>query len=469
MNRRTSGLVLAAGSGTRFGGGKLLARIGGRPILQSVLDALADAGIAEVTVVLGHDAETVGAAIEWRTERRVVNPDPGRGLSSSLQLGFATIDDDVTDVLVALGDQPFTRSAVIAALVEAGADARGALVVPRYADDHGRNPVLIQRAAFPLLASTAGDRGFGPTIASRPELVHEVDVPGTNVDIDSRRDLVEAIEASWAQQVRANRDQVERIREIPDGDDFYAPVRSVFRADPARTDDPILDILLGLRRPGETWLDIGAGAGRFALPIARALDASGGSMVALDSSASMLESLREIAEDHAIDNVATIEARWPPPDPAAIADLEADVALIAHVGYDIEAIGPFIDALEAVARRACVAVLMERVPAAAANGFWPLVHDQDRVALPALGDLLELLEARGRRPSLERVDVDPRRFETRAALEGFVRRQLWIDPTGPKESRFQAVLQDLAIPDGEGWAILGRQPSPVGVVIWDPR
>lgn len=290
-----------------------------------------------------------------------------------------------------------------------------------------------------------------------------------NVDIDSRRDLVKAIEARWGQRVRANREQVERIREIPDSEDFYAPVRSVFRADPIRTDDPILDILLSLPRPGDTWLDIGAGAGRFALPIARALDPSGGSVVALDASASMLESLREIAEDHAIENVATIEARWPPSDPAAMTDVEADVALIAHVGYDIEAIGPFLDAVEAVARRACVAVLMERVPSAAANGFWPLVHAEERVPLPALGDLLEVLEARGRRPAVQRVTVDPRTFDTRASLEGFVRQQLWIDPAGAKEIAFQRALETMAVPDGHGWAILGREPSPVGVVTWEPR
>ena len=43
----------------------------------------------------------------------------------------------------------------------------------------------------------------------------------------------------------------------------------MFISDPARTDDPVLEELLALTLPGETWLDIGAGAGRFALPIAR--------------------------------------------------------------------------------------------------------------------------------------------------------------------------------------------------------
>ena len=182
----------------------------------------------------------------------------------------------------------------------------------------------------------------------------------------------------------------------------------------------------------------------------------------------MLEGLLEIAEDYAIENVRTVHARWPPADPRETRAFEADVALIAHVGYDIEAIGPFVAALEAAVSRQCVAVLMERVPAAAADPFWPLVHDQKRVALPALPDALELLEARGRRPSVTRVAVDPRRFESREALGGFVRRQLWIEPDGPKEARFRAALEQLAVRDGDGWTIDGRGPSDVGIVTWTP-
>src|SRR6476646_9298217 len=127
----------------------------------------------------------------------------------------------------------------------------------------------------------------------------------------------------------------------------------------------------------------------------------------------MLESLREIAEDYAIENVRTVEARWPPADPGQASAFEADVALIAHVGYDVEAIGPFLDALEAAAARVCVAVLMARVPASAADGFWPPVHGESRVPLPALPDVLELLAARGRRPEVQRVAVEPRRFGSR--------------------------------------------------------
>jgi len=468
MTEGTVGLVLAAGAGSRFGGGKLLAPIGGRPVLQHVLDALASAGVGDVVVVLGGDAPAVEAAITWRDERRVVNPAPERGLASSLQVGFEAVGPDATAVLVALGDQPLVSPEVVRSLVDAPADPKRPIVVPVYPDDGGRNPVLLRRAAFGLVAEASGDRGLGPVLAAYPELVAEVPVAGVNPDVDTPADHARAIEGAWAARVRANRDQVERIREVPDGADFYAPVNSLFRADPTRRDDPVLDALLRLVRSGETWLDVGAGAGRFALPIARALDPSGGSVMALDASPSMLEGLEELAEDHAIENVRSIEGRWPPADARAAGRFEADVALIAHVGYDIEAIGPFLDALEAAAGRLCVAVLMERAPAAAADSFWPPVHGETRIPLPALPDLLELLAGRGRRPDLQRVEVEARRFPSRDVLEGFVRRQLWIEKTGPKEARFQAALDELAIEESGAWTIAGRGPSVVGVVTWGP-
>ncbi len=459
-------VVLAAGAGTRFGGGKLLAPIGGRPVLQHVLDALAAADLSDVVVVLGDESEAIEAAIAWRSERRVRNPHPGRGLSSSLHIGIEAVGDDALAALVVLGDQPLVPVAAIRALLEAPDDPSRPVVVPVYPDDRGRNPVLLRRPAFALVAEADGDRGLGPVLLARPELVTEVAVAGVNPDLDTHDDLARLVEAAWGARVRANRDQVERFREVPDGADFYAPVRSLFRADPTRSDDPVLVELLGLVRPGDTWLDVGAGAGRFALPIARALDPSGGSVVAIDSSASMLESLREIAEDHAIENVRTSEVRWPPPDGSAAAAVTADVVLIAHVGYDVEAIGAFVDALEAASRRTCVAVMTDLVPASAADPFWPPVHGEARVSLPALPEFLELLRAGGREIEVRRVAVEPRRFESRAALEGFVRRQLWIDPAGPKEARLQTAIDELAAEEPDGWVIRGRGQTNLGIAIW---
>ena len=58
------------------------------------------------------------------------------------------------------------------------------------------------------------------------------------------------LEEAWAARVRANREQAERLREVPVGD-FYAPVSAVFVADPRRTGEPALDVLQAMR-PGWT-------------------------------------------------------------------------------------------------------------------------------------------------------------------------------------------------------------------------
>jgi CTP:molybdopterin cytidylyltransferase MocA/SAM-dependent methyltransferase len=454
-------IVLAAGAASRFGSPKALAMLDGRPLLEHVLDAVRTAGIEEVVVVLGYNADEIEERIDWLSERRVRNPDP-RHLSSSLQVGLAAVlelDRPVRAVVIALGDQPRTRPEVIHALMSASREASEPIVIPRYADGGGANPVLVKREAFEVIDEATGDRGLGPILAGDPDLVHEVPVPGANPDIDTPADLLELV---WAERVRENREQVDRLREVPDGRDFYAPVSALFRADPAREDDPVLDVLLALARPGETWLDIGAGAGRFALPLARVV----GEVIALDPSEGMLTGLREGMAEHGIENIRPIESRWPmPPDEAPA----ADVVLIAHVGYDIEAIGPFLAAMEAAAARLCVAVLMERQPASAADAFWPIVQGEHRVPLPALDEFVELLRARGALPEVTVVPREPRRFASRDEAAGFLRRQLWIADGGEKERRFLDALEEHVVEGEDGmFGLTGQGPASIGIVTWEP-
>ena len=188
-------VVLAAGSSRRFGSPKLLASLEGKPILQHVLDAVAAAGLGGVVVVLGEQAQAIEAAIAWRRERRVLNPRPGDGLSSSVRVGLdaAAADPAADAVLLVLGDQPRLRPEVIAAVLDAGAGdgpARAAaLVRARYPIDGAPNPVLVRRRAWALAAGLDGDRGLGPLLAARPDLVAAVPVSGANPDVDTPDDL----------------------------------------------------------------------------------------------------------------------------------------------------------------------------------------------------------------------------------------------------------------------------------------
>jgi molybdenum cofactor cytidylyltransferase len=188
---RVVGIVLAAGASSRFGSQKLLAPLGGRPVLQHVLDSLAAAGMDDVVVVLGRDADAVEREIRWRAERRTVNPRPQDGLSSSLRVGLDAVAEDpaVDAVLIALGDQPTLRPETVRAVVDAAVSTPRPFVRARYAADDAPNPVLVRRSAWALAAGLSGDRGLGPLLAARRDQVTEVAVGGSNPDIDTHDDL----------------------------------------------------------------------------------------------------------------------------------------------------------------------------------------------------------------------------------------------------------------------------------------
>jgi hypothetical protein len=239
-------------------------------------------------------------------------------------------------------------------------------------------------------------------------------------------------------------------------------VSNLFVADPRRTGEPALDALLGIAAPDEVWLDIGAGAGRYALPLALRVR----EVVAVEPSGGMRRALRTGMDEHGIGNVRVVPGTWPDALDE-LGDLPAvDVALIAHVAYDIERIGPFLDAMEVATRRRCIAVLTDRSPASVADPFWPLVHGEERVALPALPELVELLRARGQDPEVDIVERSPRTFDSVAALTAFLRRQLFIAEDGEKDVHFRAILPDHIVRRDGGWTLAERPTGTLGIVTW---
>ena len=165
----------------------MLADVNGRPMLQHVLDLAAAAELDPVVVVVGDDVEEIDRAMQWRAERRVRNPDPGRGLSSSVALGLAALAE-ADRVLVLLGDQPFLRAENVRVITEVPVDSMRPIVVPRYGGVPG-NPVLLEREARALAAALEGDRGMSQLFSAYPDRVRHVDLPGNNVDIDVVGDL----------------------------------------------------------------------------------------------------------------------------------------------------------------------------------------------------------------------------------------------------------------------------------------
>jgi molybdenum cofactor cytidylyltransferase len=187
-----AGLILAAGGGTRFGAeSKLLADLGGRPLLQWAVDAqCAVPQLRRVVVVLGAHAEEVGARVRWHRAETVVCPDWDTGQAASLRCGLAALPE-VGKVVVTLGDAPLVTAAVIARF--AGEPPRTRATY----DARPGHPVVLGPEQMRTLMSLTGDRGARDLLRGGPviEVGHlcsgrDVDTPD---DLEEIRDEVRAI------------------------------------------------------------------------------------------------------------------------------------------------------------------------------------------------------------------------------------------------------------------------------------
>ncbi len=187
-----AGVILAAGLSTRAGEGtKLLFPVEGEAMVARVAATAAAAGLEPVVVVTGHESAAVEAAVAHRGVVVARNPDPARGLASSLVRGVEALPERARGVVVLLGDMPWVAPATVRRLVAAFRPDRGhSVCVPRH---HGRrgNPVLWGAEHFPAIRRLTGDAGAGRLLEGRPHAVAWVDVddPGVLRDVDHPDDL----------------------------------------------------------------------------------------------------------------------------------------------------------------------------------------------------------------------------------------------------------------------------------------
>jgi molybdenum cofactor cytidylyltransferase len=186
--RNIAGLVMAAGRSSRMGGqNKLLAEIGGRPLVRIVAEAVLGSKARPVFVVTGHQRERVEAALSGLPVRFVHNSQFADGLGTSLGTGIAALPPEADGVIVCLGDMPQVDSATMDRLIGALAPEKGALVAVPTMNGQRGNPVVWSRRFFPELMTVEGDIGARHLIGRYSEAVVEVPLSGsaTLTDIDT--------------------------------------------------------------------------------------------------------------------------------------------------------------------------------------------------------------------------------------------------------------------------------------------
>jgi CTP:molybdopterin cytidylyltransferase MocA len=185
-----SAILLAAGAGSRFGGGKLLAKLNDMPLAEHSLLALEVSPVDETIVVVGADAERLREVCEPYGVRVVENPDWAEGMSTSVRAGLRSLGSEVRAAVILLADQPLVGAGVVGRLVEAF--ERGAKVAVATYGGEPRNPVLFSREVWPPLeAQLSGDEGARAFLRRHPELVTRVrcDEIGDPADVDTAEDL----------------------------------------------------------------------------------------------------------------------------------------------------------------------------------------------------------------------------------------------------------------------------------------
>ncbi len=190
-------IILAAGTGSRFGGGKLLAPYAGGVLLDGALAAALAAPVRSVTLVTGADAEAVGAAArafaegQGQGERlRIVHAaDYSEGMGASLRTAAAALPADASGVFVFLGDMPRVPMAVFAGLAEAVSGGAPA-AAPVFQGQRG-HPALIGAGLLPGLLTLTGDAGARAILKDLGPALALVEAPDTGVlfDVDERKDL----------------------------------------------------------------------------------------------------------------------------------------------------------------------------------------------------------------------------------------------------------------------------------------
>jgi molybdenum cofactor cytidylyltransferase len=190
--RRIAAVVLAAGRSTRMGAvNKLIAEIGGKPLVRIAAEQALASRVSPVIVVTGHEREKVEEALDGLPVRLVHNPDYADGLGTSLKAGIAAVPEDADAAIVCLGDMPQVDSALIDKLLAAFDPEKGALVVTPSIDGRRGNPVVWSRRFFNDLMQIQGDIGARHLIGNYAEAVVEVPVAGEAalIDVDTPESL----------------------------------------------------------------------------------------------------------------------------------------------------------------------------------------------------------------------------------------------------------------------------------------
>jgi molybdenum cofactor cytidylyltransferase len=180
-----AGLILSGGASRRMGTPKALLRFQDETFLDRLIRVFSRVS-KPVIVVVGQHADQIRSGIERGHEVLfAVNPDPDRGMLSSLQCGLAMVPGDADAAMFLPVDHPQMALETVQRIAERFRRDRAPVTVPVYLGQHG-HPVCIARPLIEELLALSPDAKASDVIHRHVERTSYVDVldRGVVTDVD---------------------------------------------------------------------------------------------------------------------------------------------------------------------------------------------------------------------------------------------------------------------------------------------
>ncbi|PKB59943.1 MAG: hypothetical protein BZY65_02340 [SAR202 cluster bacterium Ae2-Chloro-G2] len=267
----------------------------------------------------------------------------------------------------------------------------------------------------------------------------------------------------WRTQVKAHHSQsVAAQVDFDPGQDFWQGLAHKFRDDPFRLNDPLLVRLEEEFTDCNSLLDVGGGAGRFALPLALHRE----KVTVVDSSESMLNQLKEASLESRIDNVEAIWSRW---ERLPFNVLVHSGSLCSHVTYGIEDIETFVWNLNRFTADRVIVLAFMRSPQAHLEVLWELTHGEKRINLPGVPELMGVLWEMGIIPELSILEtLDPHIYESKIEAINDLRKRMYVNEGTEKDNDLISLLDVHLSPVKDGLELLGSAGRTMCLVRWEP-
>ncbi len=186
-------MILAGGLSTRMGAFKPLLILEGRSILEEVISLFREAGISDIIVVVGYQAEKIIPLLENQGVRWAINDHYDRGMFSSVQVGVRNLDGDCRAFFLSPADMPLVNPLTLKKLVAAYREGNMDVYHPCYGQRRG-HPPLIATALIPSIIAFAEPGGMRALLSRYKESSLDVvcDDPGILIDLDTPEDYERA-------------------------------------------------------------------------------------------------------------------------------------------------------------------------------------------------------------------------------------------------------------------------------------